>query len=352
MGRTQIINIGEKMKRRLKEIAEEVGVSMSTVSRAINPSTRDKVAPATLKRIDELVEQCGYSPNEAARSLRKTKTKTIGIVLPAYQGLFHNSIFTDVLAGVSDCIMETDYTFKLILLKDSKKKWTECDFKSSEGVDGLVVTQWAHLFSGEINPQFKMPAVFINDYEPKINAYFVCSDGFIGGHKVAEYLYSLGHTKLGVITGPEWSSDSVVRLDGFRSYLRNKELDVDPRAIIDGGYLEEKAYNVTEELIDRNPNITAIFCCNDEMAFGVLRRLKEMGKSCPGDISVVGYDNLYRSLLSEPRLTTVGDPIYGMAAQGTKALIDYLEGDKKEPFVGKKFFCGELIERESTDSME
>ena len=337
------------MKIGIKEIAEKAGVSMSTVSRAVNPATRDKVATSTLKKIEELVVEHGYMPNEAARSLRKTKTKTIGILFPAFKGLFHNSIFTDVLAGVSDYVIDTDYKFKAILLKESKLDWAHCDFKFGERVDGLIVTQWSYLFSGELNIEMNLPAVFINDYQPNINAYFVCSDGFIGGYKVGEYLYSLGHREFGVVTGADWSSDTVVRLDGFKSFLENKKMKLSPESIVDGNYHEEKAYAVVDELLDKNPALTAIFCCNDEMAFGVIRRLKELGKSCPQDISVVGYDNLVRSLLFDPPLTTVGDPIYAMAAHGAKVLIEYLEkGDSREPFVDKKFFCGELIERKST----
>ncbi len=340
------------MKLRIKEIAKKAGVSVATISRAINPENRKKVAPKTLKKIDRLVREYAYTPNFAAKILRKVSTKTIGVIFPSFKGIFSNSYYTNMLSGVSDFMLESDYRFKILLLKEGAENWEQYDFKSAESVDGLIVTHWPQFFSKNKISELNIPCVFINDLAKNIKAYFVCGDHFSGGKKAARHLFSLGHRRMAVFTGLDWSSDSHLRLAGFRSFLQQEGILLNPSAVVKADYQEHIAYNKVEYLLKNNPKITAIFCCNDEMAFGVIKRLKELGIKCPADISVVGYDDILRASAFIPALTTLRDLVYDLARAGAKSLISYLEKrDFANPLTGQTLLPVELIERRSTSEI-
>lgn len=339
------------MNIRIVDIAKQAGVHPSTVSRALNPDTRHMISADVVNEIETMARELGYSPNIAAKNLRLQKTKTIGLVFPAFRGMFYNTIFNDVLAGISDFLLETEYNFKIILLKHGSQNWARYNFKASEGVDGLVVTQWEYLFTEELNQEINIPSVFINDYKEGVNAYFVCSDTYNGGRVIADHLYSLGHREVVIMSGPDWSTDAIFRLNGFKDYYREKGIDISDANIVCADYWEDKAYDATDGLLASNPTATAVFCVNDEMAFGVLRRLKEKGISCPEEISVIGYDNRNRNRPSHPSLTSVQDPIYDMAAYGVEQLMQHLMSSRSGgQFKGYKKFPVELIQRESTSS--
>ncbi len=340
------------MKIRIKDIAQKAGVSPATVSRAINPETRSKVAPATLKKIDRIIAQYHYVPNLAAKSLRKSATKTIGVIFPGFTGIFNNSYYTRMISGLSDFILGTEYNFKILLLKENTQKWRNYDFRSAEGVDGLIVTHAPQFFPPERLADMDIPCALIDDLGDDSHSFYVCGDHFNGGQQAARYLYGLGHKQIAVFTGVDWSTDSQFRLQGFQSYLRQEVgIVIDSSKIIRGDYREDVAYQKAEQLIKIHPEITAIFCCNDEMALGAIRRLQELGISCPQDISVVGYDDNDRAVNFIPPLTTIRAPMYKMAQEAAKKLTGYLQAEGEiDPLQGHILFPVELIERSSAGS--
>ncbi len=127
------------------DIGHLTGVSIATVSRAVNPRTRHKVAPDTLRKIDAAIARHGYTPSLAARSLGGSALQTIGVMLPQSPGVFFHDYYVKVLAGISDALLETAYQFKLILSKPGDTRWDRYDFKAGEGVEGLIVTHPIHL---------------------------------------------------------------------------------------------------------------------------------------------------------------------------------------------------------------
>ena len=337
------------MKLGIKDIAKKAKVSSATVSRAINKETRHLVASSTLKRIDKVIKDNDYNPNLAAKFLRKTSTKTIGVIFPAFQGVFSHTHYSNLLSGIADCLMNSEYQFKMLLLKPEPDRWAQYDFRSVENIDGLIVTHWPEIFTQETAAQLKLPCVFINDVVPELPVYFVCGDHFTGGQIAARHLYQQGHKEFAIFKGVSWCLDNHLRADGFQDFLKEKNIFIPESKIICAEYSESEAYAKVEGLMKNNPKVTAIFCCNDEMALGVLRRLQEMKISCPSQISIIGFDDISRAASSIPALTTVRFPEYQAAFDGARELIKYLEkGEFETSLQGQKFYPVELIERQST----
>jgi len=261
-----------------------------------------------------------------------SSTKTIGIALPYVPGMLYSEYYMHILVGVTDYIIEENYYFKLLLLK-SDKWWDNYNFRLKEGIDGLIMTHWNKIFSSKAAlEKIKIPNVVINDFDPQIKTSFVYADQVLGGRLVAEHLYSYGHRRMGVLVGPVWSLDSRQRLEGFTSFLKEKEIYIDYNQIEDGKFLEQEGYVSVGKLLKRNKDMTAIFCCNDQMAIGALRKLKELGIKCPKDISLVGYDNESKSELVSPHLTTVSMDVTALAKQAAIILLKHLNeypGSKK-----------------------
>jgi len=332
----------------IEDVAREAKVSISTVSRAINSETRKKVASATLRKIDRIVKKYGYAPNFAARTLRAASTKTIGVIFPAFAGIFSNTYYINIFSGISDFFLDTEYKFKIIPLKGGQVNPVNYDFRAAEGVDGLIAAHWPHFFSHQDVLALDIPCVFLNDYEENLPVYCCGGDQFTGGKVAARYLLEQGHKKIGLITGEEKSSDSRLRVLGFTNYLKAHGIVLPESAVVCGNYHEDEAYKLADSFIAKNPGLTAIFCCNDEMAIGFIRRLEERGINCPGQISIMGYDNIARAGSFSPGITTIEEPLYQIAREGARILVDYLKaGDFSRPLAGERFFPPALIKRES-----
>ncbi len=328
------------MNTTIYDIAKKANVSIATVSRALNPETKSKVAPDTAALIESLVKKHNYTPNFAAKNLSRTKFKALGIILPHHEGIFREDYFSNILNGVSDSMLETDYHLKTLMLK-CDKKWDTYNFKLGEGVDGLIVTHWRAFFTNKIALEnLGLPVVVVSDVEKNVRAHAVSGDHFQGGKLVAEYLYSKGHRKVAIMTGSPNSMDSMLRFNGFNSFWKSKTgKAVDSSLIGCGHFQEEKAGPVVEELFRKNKNITALFCLNDNMAFGAIKRLRGMGIHCPKDISVVGYDNEKRGESFDPPLTSVHVPLYEIAKESSKQLLNFL----LEPKMKKDFYYQQTL---------
>ena len=332
------------------EIARKAGVSIATVSRATDPRFRHKVAPETLRRIDVLIRRHGYAPNLAAKNLVRASTRTVGVILPHFSGIFFSDYYCKVLAGVADSVLEAGYQFKMVMLRHAEgPRWDRHDFRSAEGVDALVVTHWPNFFSkaAAIN-RLNLPCVVVNDLEPGVRAHFAGSDSRLGGYLAAQHLCAMGHRRLLVLTGPEWSSDSRLRVEGFRAFFREAGVKTEIETV-SGAFHEHDAAHATGEFFSRKKGFTAVFACNDLMACGALAKLSEMGIHCPAQVSVVGYDDDARAAAASPPLTTVRVPLYDIARESTRRLIEKLEGrDEQDSFTRRPTLLPvELVVRRS-----
>jgi DNA-binding LacI/PurR family transcriptional regulator len=187
----------------------------------------------------------------------------------------------------------------------------------------------------------------INNVEEGIRARFIAGDHFEGGRMAARHLYENGHRQIAVIGGKDGAPDARLRLEGFRSFLKEKGMNFGKEAVFDADFREDQAFDLTEELLKLRPRTTAIFCLNDVQAHGVLRKLKELKIPCPGKISVMGYDDDRSSEHSEPPLTTVRVPVRRLAARAVGDLITALEKKSFKSFFSADYLPVELVERKS-----
>lgn len=329
------------------QIAKKLGISPSTVSRAVNPETRGKVAAATLAQVDRWVKKSGYTPNLAARQLRRASYETIGLVMPHFEGLFSHEYYTAILSGVSDAILHSHYRFKLILLKQGRTDWQ--NLKACEGVDGLVIV-YCPLFHADKKSLsgIRIPSVVINDFEEKIKAHFVCGDNFMGGKLAAEYLQAKGHRNVALVTDTGLSSDFRLRADSFRAAFARKGSGARIFTVHSDSNDEPEASTAVEAFLQTQKPVTAFFCVGDRMAFGTIRTLRRLGIRCPQDVSVLGYDDNPRAEAFDPPLTTIRVPLPGMAKEAVRRLVGYLkDGSRQNFYYQKTVLPVSLVERAS-----
>lgn len=229
------------------QMAKKAKVSIATISRAMNSQTRHKVAPATLERVDRLIEEVGYTPNLAAKNLSLTSSRTIGVIVPHIPGLFLNDYYNEVLAGVSDALIESEYQFKLVLLKPNGNNWDLHNFKIGQGIDGLIVANWPQFFSDKsIFKRLNLASAVINDNDSNLNTHRVSCDNEAGGRLAAETFFRKGHRFCAVLTGPKWSLDSQQRLKGFKEICKQKGMSLPLELIVSANYNEQEAAEKNE----------------------------------------------------------------------------------------------------------
>lgn len=332
------------------EIAKAAGVSIATISRAMNPQTRHKVSPQVRRVIDGVVAKYSYAPNLAAKGLSSAVFNTIGVVMPHGRGIFLNDYYTRILNGISDELLDTPYRFKLLTLKRDNTNWSIYDFRGAEGVDGLIICQWRAFFPDKsVVEKLRLPFVIIGDPEPGIESCFVSPDHEQTGEIAAEYLIRNGHRRIALMEGAMKSVDNRLRVRGFKRALARHGVEIDADGILCGDFLEDRAADAARAWLEaqKGRRYTAMFCCNDAMAFGVLQVLRESGLRCPDDLSLIGVDDLTASASCQPPLTSIRMPLSEVARMASKHLLEHLR-HRTQSFAQRRILLPvELVERKS-----
>lgn len=332
------------------EIAKKSGLSTATISRALDPEMRHKVALSTLKKIDAMVQKFGYSVNSAARNLRKSSFHTIGVAIPHVQNAFMIDYYSKTLSGVSDYLLDSDYAMKVISLKPDYSTKFHGEIGKAEGIDGLVVTPWwATFFSRTlVMERLGIPCVIISEPPRKIKGHSVSGDNVLGGQIAAEYLHKKGHRKILILAGPKDFMDSCSRVRGFQDYF-SKTHSAYKLTVIHADFQKTIALDFMRQFLAKKVDVSALFCCNDEMAFGAIQAMRERGIHCPKDLSVIGFDDDTRAEYFEPALTTIRMPFYAMAKEAARCLIQKIKGVEEGAhfYNDQTVFPVELVERDS-----
>lgn len=334
------------MKATIKDIAERCGVSITTVSRVIN-NKAEGVGNETRGRIIEAIELLNYQPNSIARSMVTKKTNTIALVIPD----ICNPFFPELARGVEDCCTREGYNLFLCNTDGSaEKELSHIKFLRERLVDGIIfTTQNAEEFSGifcELRKD-KFPFVFIeryiDDLEDLLGVYVDNSQGM---YRAVKFLFENGHRNIAFITGPFNTTNAVMRFKGFQQAHLELDTDIDYSLVKEGDYKVQSGYRQMKAILEESRGkFTAVIASNDLMAIGACNAIQEAGLRVPEDISVIGFDNISFTDICQPRITTVGIPIYNMGYTASKLLIDTLHG--KELQSRKFVFDAELIIKQS-----
>ncbi|MDR3692982.1 MAG: LacI family DNA-binding transcriptional regulator [Fimbriimonas sp.] len=333
----------------LKDIAKASGVSTATVSYVLNDGPRP-VLPATREKVQRVIDEFGYKPSAAARSLRRARTATFGVVFP-HEGIdpFENEYFAEVLSGVLRIASE----HKQVLMLFTGMSWTEVEQNVPTFCDGrcdgfLFLAPPANsTFLLDLAKQNKN-LVLLGTRAWGIPVSTVDCDNVLGGRLATRRLIELGHRKIGMITADNRSTSSPERLAGFRSEMADAGIEVDESLIVEGFYNQDGSAASARTLLDRRreTGLSAVFCAHDSVAEALLRVAKRQGVRVPEDLSVIGFDDLGRSARMDPPLTTVHHPLRLIGATAATRLLELVENSSLE--VEEQLFDVYLVERHST----
>lgn len=306
----------------IQDVAEAAGVSISTVSRVLND--KDDVAPETYRKVQDVIEELGYTSSLAARSMRSRKTNVIGLIIPDVDDPFA----IQVMKGVNRAIVELDYDLIIYTGGDIRKESFAdrqrryVSLLNSSVTDGvIVVTPSATTFSTVA------PVVVVDPNNECPNCLAVIATNRAGALSAMEHLIGLGHRRIGFIGGRSDLQSAVRRLQGYKDGLQQASLSLDPELIQVGDYSLEMGFACARNLLDLPDPPTAIFAANDRSAIGVLTAAQEAGLRVPDDLSVVGFDNIPEAAYIDPNLTTVDQFIDKMGYVATEMLVGLIQGN-------------------------
>lgn len=327
----------------IRDVAEMAGVSVASVSRFINaPET---VRRSTGERIQAAMDQCAYRFNYAAKVLSTQRTKTIGLVIPTIT----NTVFADSTRGVQDEATQRDYQVLLVNADYNPRiEGKLIRHLLERQVDALVMTvSNPQTIIAEEFPFINIPSVFLYSTLDGAAASSVGIDNEKGGYDATRHLADLGHERIAMLAGNFASSDrSRRRHEGYLRCLQDRGLEADPCLVVETPFGLEHCREAVIRLmrLDRPP--TAIFASNDLLAIGTMGELRSRGLSVPGDVSVVGFDDVTFASFVTPRLTTIRQHVYEMGRLAAKMVLDALEKGDSGP--NHLVLEHELVVREST----
>jgi LacI family transcriptional regulator, galactose operon repressor len=303
------------------DVARLAGVSTATVSRALNGT--GQIAPATRAAIDAAVQQLGYHPNTAARSLVTRSTQTIALLLPDIT----NPFYAALMSGIQEQALEAGHTMLLCTTEgDAEREEQYLSLLRAKQVDGVLVD--GLVLPPERIARFTrdgLPIVCLDRDIDSTAVPLVQVDNRLGARMATEHLVSLGHTRIAHVAGAPELGISEERTQGYRDALSAAGIEPDPELVAVGSFLEEGGYEAMRSLLEAT-DVSAVFAANDLSAIGVMSAIAESGRSVPGDVSVVGFDDVRLSRFTIPALTTVHQPAIEIARLATQLLLDLAGG--------------------------
>ncbi len=337
-----------KNKITIRDIAEECGVSVQTVSRVIN--NRPDVSPATRQKIEAFIASSGFRPNAVARSLVSRRSHTLGVIIG---GLRYISVgYT--LNGINEACEKAGYTLiiKELLQIDSTdisplimtlvENQVEGIIYAAPDLNNNVLYVQSHL------PAFCPPIIFVKS-QPNPKFTTISIDNYGGACKAVEHLIANGCSHIGHIAGSLSWLEARQRKQGWEDTLRKHGLAVDEASWIEGDWSAERGMALFPQLLQRNEKLDGLFVGNDEMAMGVVRYANNAGIRIPADVAVVGFDDQKESAYFSPSLTTISHPLREMGKLATTTMISMLESDGEPSQPLQITLETNLITRESSD---
>ena len=297
----------------------------STVSRVLSGHAGTTIRLATRQRILAASDRLGYRPSALARSLRLQRTLTLGMLVPDIT----NPFFSSIIKGAEDAARQRGYN--LILCNSEDEPQREAMYLRvlrDRQVDGLLIaaSQMADVTIAELRKEV-FPFVLLNRATERGDDLAVVVDNHGAAVGVAAHLADLGHRRVGHVAGPQNTTTGVERLEGYRAGVLAFGLADEPELVVEAtAFSEEGGDLALQMMLAGSARPTAIFAANDLIAIGILQRLRRIGMRVPGDLSIVGFNDIPMAGLLEPALTTVRVPQLEMGVAGANLLIDRLEG--------------------------
>ena len=314
----------------IEQIAVLSQISRSTVSRVLNnhPSVRAEVRDRVLRVIDEH----GYAPRAAARSLARRRSNVVGLVIPLSAAvIFSDPFFAHVIQGIAETCANRGYLLSLSMVTADQEQGFYSRILRGQHFDGLI------MLSSDIDDPIlpllirdRMPLILIGSHPYFQEVCSVDAENRAGARDAVAHLARLGHRRIATITGPLKLASALDRRDGYKQALLEAGLPIVPDLLVEADYTQQGGYRAMNNLLGLPQPPSAVFAASDTMAVGALRAANEGQRTVPDDIAVVGFDDLPSAAFAVPPLTTVRQPINELGATAAKLLIDRLE-DHAQP---------------------
>jgi LacI family transcriptional regulator len=333
-------------------LAEHLELSQTTVSLVLNNSPSAKSIPQeTRDRVTEAAERLNYRPNYFARSLRQSRSMSVGVLAPDLS----EGYFTRVMSGVVEELTGAHYFF-FTACHDWNRELIDKypQMLVQRAVDGLLL-----LNTPADDVEVSVPVVAISAHSSAENVTNIVLDHHLAVEQALTHLYSLGHRRIAFMRGPRAIPDSEFRWESIQQVAQEMTLKIETNLVIridsagwsmkDGYHpmAPEIGFRPMQALLEKTRDFTAIFCFNDIAAIGAIRALKDVGLTVPGDVSVVGFDDIQSAAYSTPSLTTVRQPLLEMGKRGAQILLERIS-DREKIFPAEVVMAPELVIRESS----
>jgi LacI family transcriptional regulator len=314
----------------LRDVAEAASVHVATASRALNPTTRAMVSPATAERVLRAARSLGYRPNIYARTLKTARSDTVGVVIPDLT----NPLVPPMVRGAEDVLLRAGYNLLVVNTDgDPDRERAQIQALRARRVDGLIVAtaRLQHPYLETLHAE-GLPLVLANRLLGAGHIPSVTADNAVGSALAVSHLAGLGHSRIAHVSGPQDLSTGLVRRRGYLQGLRESGLVEDPELLVTcAAWTEEEGARAFGSLLDRGVEVTAVVAGHDRVALGVYAALARHGLSCPHDVSVVGFNDMPYMDKMRPALTTVRIEHYQVGAEAARLLLDALREPGRPP---------------------
>jgi len=312
----------------LKDMAQQLGVSATTVSRVLSGQARQyRISKKTEAAVRRLAAEANFSPNRVARGLRLNKTESIGVVIPDVSNPFFAGIVRQIALGARNC------GYSVIVCDSQETEELEIeslDLLRGRGVEGIVLCPVGrsaeHLLRFE---EGDLPIVLADRYFPGLRLPFVASDNFGGAQEATAHLVHSGHQRIACLQGLVGTSPNEDRLRGYKEALRANQIALDEALIVGDSFGEQNGYIAVKLLLKTAHEFTAILAFSNLIALGAIRALSEEGLAIPADVSLVSFDDQpYSAYLAAP-MTTVAQSSAEMGQIAVKLLFDRIHAPQR-----------------------
>jgi DNA-binding LacI/PurR family transcriptional regulator len=333
----------------IKDIARALGLSTSTVSRALRDS--HEISPETKKMVLDYAEKINYHPNPIALSLKERRSRSIGVIVCEIA----NSFFSQVINGIESIAYKNGYNVIIAQSRESvEREMLNLQYLTSRSVDGLILSVSTETkdfsYLKELSSR-GMPIVFFDRIVDELNTHKVIVDNYKGAYDATAHLIGCGYRKIAAISNPSVLSIAKERLAGYRAALADHGLSVDESLIrycAHGGMLLEEVETAVSELLSIPEKPQAILATSDKLTTGCLRMLKSRNLSVPDDMGLIGFSNTDLTELLSPALSVIRQPAFEMGEVATSLLLQQIESKKPITEFQTRVLPTELFIRAST----
>jgi LacI family transcriptional regulator len=330
----------------IHDIAKELNISASTVSRALNDNPR--ISKATKAKIKSLALKLGYQPNTIASNLRNQRTNTIGIVVP----LINRHFFSTFISGVEDVAFDAGYNVIISQSKDQLEKEKQIIHSLfSNRVDGLITSlsmQTNEFDHFQLFTNKNIPLVFFDRIAPQLETNKIVVDDFACGFKATQHLIDQGYKRIAHLAGPTVLNTYHERMEGYKDALKKNSLPAEDELIIFNRLTRIDGQEAIKKLLALKNPPDAVFCGNDTSALSMIVYLKSVGIRVPEDFGIVGFSNEPFSEVVTPSISTLKQPAYEMGQKAAQLILNEIENKQTPRSYQTITMPTELIVRESS----